>query len=274
MDDDAVLRANDRGTQFIIWFLFISATFSVLVRLGIKYAMTYGLAADGKLIIGVLFIYLAQCIAISIATAADVGVPAATNSSYTEDNSSFLKRANQESTRELEAASAVEPPASSINGYKASKRGLANAFLDATTSRRALRCGCAAHLIWCGTTTKRHIHVSENLWGWLDLVGVYRTSNYVMQKAVDNKPRSTAGDVLYVQQTDDMAIPIDGMKELFESKSGHTVTFEKLTVEEGARIANAAGIHSAVAAFFGKVPRLPRALCSPRFIKTWKPEAS
>ncbi|KAI1347668.1 hypothetical protein F5Y01DRAFT_307393 [Xylaria sp. FL0043] len=93
MDDDAetVLRANDRGTQFLIWFLFISATFSVLVRLGIKYAMTYGLAADGKLIIGALFIYLAQCIAISIATAADIGVPTATNSSYTEDNSSFLK---------------------------------------------------------------------------------------------------------------------------------------------------------------------------------------
>ncbi|KAI1347672.1 hypothetical protein F5Y01DRAFT_329324 [Xylaria sp. FL0043] len=134
-----------------------------------------------------------------------------------------LKRANLESTTELEAASAAEPPAGGINGYKASKPGLGanaflNAFLNALTSRRALQL--------------KAVLVSENLWGWLDLVDVRRTSNDVVQKVVDNKPRSATGDVSYVHQTGDMANPIDEMKEFFEAESGHTVTFENTTRAE------------------------------------------
>lgn len=82
---------NSRGTQFIIWFLFIVAGFSVVVRLGIKRAMTYGLAADDWLIVGSLIVYLAQSIAISVATSADVVVSTSTNNSSREDTSSFMK---------------------------------------------------------------------------------------------------------------------------------------------------------------------------------------
>ncbi|KAJ8120049.1 hypothetical protein ONZ43_g3145 [Nemania bipapillata] len=79
-------RQNSRLTQFIIWFLFIAAVFSACARLGIKYAMTHALAWDDKLIISSLLIYLAQCIAISVAESADI-----TTTSVEQPSNSFLK---------------------------------------------------------------------------------------------------------------------------------------------------------------------------------------
>ncbi|KAI0802199.1 hypothetical protein GGR55DRAFT_683448 [Xylaria sp. FL0064] len=189
-----------------------------------------------------------------------------------------------------ETASAAEPPADSTNGYKASKWA-SERFLERLNEQTRLPVWLhrpsdmvrqddeeakwdLLHTLLGYSRRLKAVPVSENLWGWLDLVDVHRTSNDVVQKVVDNKPRSTTGDVSYVHQTGDIVIPIDEMKEFFEAESGHTVAFEKLPVEEWARRANAAGMHSAVAAVFGNVPRLPRALCFPRFIKTWKPEVS
>lgn len=53
------------------------------------------------------------------------------------------------------------------------------------------------------------VPLSENLWGWLDLVAVDRVSNDVVQAVVENKPRAIDGGVSYVHQTGDMAFPID-----------------------------------------------------------------
>ncbi|KAJ3578908.1 hypothetical protein NPX13_g1662 [Xylaria arbuscula] len=86
-NSNEALRTNSRLTQFIIWFLFIAAGFSVGVRLGTRRAMNHGLGVDDKLIIGSLVIYLGQCIAISVAVSADV--PISNNSN--EGSNSFMK---------------------------------------------------------------------------------------------------------------------------------------------------------------------------------------
>jgi len=87
------------------------------------------------------------------------------------------------------------------------------------------------------------------------------------------KPRATdaRSSVSHVHQTGDMAIPIDGMKEFFEEECGKTHSFAKLSVEEWARRVEQAGMRPAGAAVFANVARLPRALCFPRFVKTWRP---
>lgn len=43
--------SKDRTIQILIWFLFVVATFAVVVRLGMKYAMTRRLAWDDWLMI-------------------------------------------------------------------------------------------------------------------------------------------------------------------------------------------------------------------------------
>ncbi|KAF2963012.1 hypothetical protein GQX73_g10560 [Xylaria multiplex] len=83
-----VPNTNARLTEFIIWFLFIAAVFSVGARLGTKYALAHRLGVDDKLIIGSLIIYLAQCIAITVATSADIST--STNDSN-EVSSGFMK---------------------------------------------------------------------------------------------------------------------------------------------------------------------------------------
>lgn len=79
------------------------------------------------------------------------------------------------------------------------------------------------------------------------------------------------GNVSYVHQTGDIVIPIDRMKEFFEDECDHGQSFEDLPIEEWARRVEAAGMRSAVTAVFANIPRLPRALCFPRFVKTWRP---
>lgn len=186
-----------------------------------------------------------------------------------------------------ETASAAEPPNDGTNGYKASKWA-SERFLERLNQQLGLPVWMhrpsdmvryddeeaswdLLHTLLGYSRTLGAVPVSENLWGWLDLVAVRRVSDDVIQMVHDNKPRSLDGGVSYVHQTGDMAIPIDEMKEFFEEECGHERVFEKLPIQEWARRAEAAGIRPAVAAVFGNVPRLPRALCFPRFVKTWRP---
>ncbi|ORY68694.1 uncharacterized protein BCR38DRAFT_472189 [Pseudomassariella vexata] len=185
------------------------------------------------------------------------------------------------------SASAAQPPTDGMNGYKASKWA-SERFLERLNEQLKLPVWMhrpsdmvrdddeeaswdLLHTLLGYSRKLAAVPVSENLWGWLDLVAVSRVSNDVVQMVHDNLPRSLDGGVSYVHQTGDMAIPIEEMKEFFEEECGHTRKFEKLPIDEWARRAEVAGMRPAVAAVFGNVPRLARALCFPRFVKTWRP---
>ncbi|KAI0406971.1 hypothetical protein F4802DRAFT_612614 [Xylaria palmicola] len=83
MDRRGVLH-NDQSTvfQILLWFLFIVALFSVLARLGTKYAMIRKLAWDDWIILAALSAYLAQCVSISLGASQGLGKPM---SGLTED---------------------------------------------------------------------------------------------------------------------------------------------------------------------------------------------
>lgn len=187
-----------------------------------------------------------------------------------------------------ETAGTAQPPTDGTNGYKASKWA-SEQFLERLNERLGLPVWLhrpsdmvrddddeaswdLLHTLLGYSRVLRAVPLSENLWGWLDLVNVRQVSGDVVQMVVDNKPRATdAHSTSYVHHTGDMAIPIDEMKEFFEEECGGTHSFAKVPIEEWARLAEQAGMRPAVAAVFANVPRLPRALCFPRFVKTWRP---
>lgn len=186
-----------------------------------------------------------------------------------------------------ESASAAGPPTDGTNGYKASKWS-SERFLERLSDQLKLPIWMhrpsdmvrdddeeaswdLLHTLLGYSRKLGAVPVSENLWGWLDLVSVAQVSVDVIQMVHENKPRSLDGGISYVHQTGDMAIPIDEMDRYFEEECGYQRKFEKIPITEWAQRAQAAGMRPAVAAVFGNVPRLARALSFPRFVKSWRP---
>ncbi|KAH8166415.1 hypothetical protein CIB48_g1826 [Xylaria polymorpha] len=71
------ISPNEQSTvfQLLLWFLFIVATFSLLARLGTKYAMVRKLSWDDWIMLAAQFTYLAQCISISLGASQGLGEP-------------------------------------------------------------------------------------------------------------------------------------------------------------------------------------------------------
>ncbi|KAA6407229.1 MAG: hypothetical protein FRX48_09031 [Lasallia pustulata] len=107
------------------------------------------------------------------------------------------------------------------------------------------------------------VPVSENLRGALDLISVEHVSEGVVEEVMQNCPDAERM-VRYTHQTGDLDLPISGMKDFLERETGEVI--ETLPIGAWALKAEAAGLHSAVAAAFKNVEDLG-VLAFPRFVR-------